>query len=245
MTRFFVEAAELPEWVEWLARRGHLTDLFQDGELGERDQMLTWWLVSRFALYHDKTLFALIGSHSIRLNPTLWKLLCWQMQHTIRESPDEAAITRWVLCLASAIPTGADTAALSWLGEACASVGATDSLLQVYQAMTAPLVQAPPRPGWRSSDMSQYYMEQLLSERIEPNLREMAEPLLVLTTMRLRTRHTVMTAWEEGDPNWHWDNFRRSAIEPHETERTIKERSTLWSTLRESAWSGWPPTRLT
>ena len=233
MTRFFVEAADLPEWVEWLARRGHLTDLFQDGELGERDRMLVSWLVSHFAMDHDDALFALIRGHGIRMNPTLWKLLCWQMQHTIRESPDEVVITRWVLCLASAIPTDADTAALSWLGEVCASVGATDSLLQVYEAMTAPLVHAPPRLGWRNSDMSHHYMEELLSERIKPNLREMAEPLLALTTMRLRARHGVLTAWEEGDATWHWDNFRRSAIEPNEQDNLRGEVDPLIDTARE------------
>ena len=233
MTRFFVETAELPEWVEWLARRGHLTDLFHDGDLSEQDQTLVSWLVSRFAMNHDDALFALIGSHGIRLNPTLWKLLCWQMQRSIKESLNEAVINRWVLCLASAIPTDADTAALSWLGEACASVGATDSLLQVYEAMTAPLVHAPPRLGWRNSDISHYYMEELLSDRIKPNLREIAEPLLALTTMRLRSRHAVLTAWEEGESTWHWDNFRRSAIEPHEQDNLHGEVDPLIDTARE------------
>ena len=233
MTRFFVEAAELPEWVEWLARRGHLTDLFHDGDLSEQDQTLVSWLVSRFAMNHDDALFALIGSHGIRLNPTLWKLLCWQMLRCIKESLDEAVINRWVLCLASAIPTDADTAALSWLGEACASVGATDSLLQVYEAMTAPLVHAPPRLGWRNSDISHYYMEELLSDRIKPNLCEIAEPLLALTTMRLRSRHAVLTAWEEGESTWHWDNFRRSAIEAHEQDDVQGDVDPLIDTARE------------
>ena len=233
MTRFFVEAAELPEWVEWLARRGHLSEVFQDGELGERDRMLVGWLVSRFAINHDDALFALMAGHGIRLNPTLWQMLCWQMQHSIRESPDEAVITRWVLCLASAIPTDADTAALSWLGEACASVGATDSLLRVYEAMTAPLVDAPPRFEGRNSDMFNYYMEELLSERIKPDLREIAEPLLALTSMRLRARHAVLTAWEEGNATWHWDNFRRSAIEPHEQDNLPGVVDPLIDTARE------------
>ncbi len=233
MTRFFVEAAELPEWVEWLARRGHLTDLFHDGDLSEQDQTLVSWLVSRFAMNHDDALFALIGSQGIRLNPTLWKILCWQMQHSIKESLDEAVINRWVLCLGSAIPTDADTAALSWLGEACASVGATDSLLQVYEAMTAPMVHAPPRLGWRNSDISHYYMEELLSDRIKPNLHEIAEPLLALTTMRLRSRHAVLTAWEEGESTWHWDNFRRSAIEPHGQDNLHGEVDPLIDTARE------------
>ncbi len=233
MTRFFVEAAELPEWVEWLARRRHLTNLFDDGELGERDRILVWWLVSRFAMSHDRSLFALMASHGTRLNPTLWQLLCWQMQHSIQEAPDEAVITRWALCLSSTIPTDADTSDLSWLGEACASARATDGLLHVYEAMTAPLVHAPPRLEWRNSDMFSYYMDELLSQRIKPNLHEIAEPLLALTTMRLRARHTVLTAWEEGDATWHWDNFRRSAIEPHEQDDLQGEVDPLINTARE------------
>ena len=77
-------------------------------------------------------------------------------------------MTRWVLCLASVIPTDADESALAWLGEASASVRATDSLLRVYYAMIARLDRAPPLLGWRSSDMFHHYLNELLSERIKP-----------------------------------------------------------------------------
>ena len=233
MTRFFVEAAELPEWIEWLAHRGHLTALFADGELNQRDQTLVWWLVSRFAITHDRALFALIGHYGHRLNPALWRQLCWQLQHSIQESPDEAVITRWVLCLASVIPKDADESALAWLGEASASVKATDSLLRVYYSMTARLDRAPPLLGWRSSDIFHHYLNELLSERIKPNLPEMAEPLLALTTMRLNARHAVLTAWDEGDATLHWDNYSRSAIEPHEQDDLNKDIDPLIDTARE------------
>ena len=232
-TRFFVEAAELPEWVEWLARCGHLTALFTNGELNQRDQTLVWWLASRFAIAHDGALFALIGRHDGRLHPALWRQLSWQLQHSIPESPDAAIMTRWVLCLTSTIPAEADDSALSWLAEACASVGATDSLLRLYEAMTARLDRAPPSTGWRNSDMYHYRMQELLSEWIKPNLPEMAEPLLAVTTMRLTARHAVLTAWEEGDATWHWDNFRRSAIEPHEQDNLNAEIDPLIDTARE------------
>ncbi len=232
-TRFFVEAAKLPEWVEWLADRGHLTTLFANGELTQQDQALVWWLVSRFAITHHNWLFALIRRHGSHMNPTLWKQLCWQMQHSIQESPDEAVITRWVLCLTSVIPTDADESALAWLGEACASVKATDSLLRVYYAMTARLDRAPPLLGWRSSSMFHHYLNEFLAERIKPNLPEMAEPLLALTTMRLNTRHTVLTAWNESDAPWHWDNYSRSAIEPHEQDDRDQDIDPLIDTARE------------
>ena len=233
MTRFFVEAAELPEWIEWLARRGHLNALFVDGELNPGDQILVWWLVSRFGITHDRALFALIGRYGHRLNPVLWRQLCWQMQHSIQGSPDKAVITRWVLCLAGVIPADADESALAWLGEACASVRATDSLLRVYYAMTARLERAPPLLGWRSSDMFHHYLSKLLSEGIKPNLPKMAEPLLALTTMRLNARYAVLTAWDEGDGTLDWDNFSRSAIEPHEQDDLNQEINPVIDTARE------------
>ena len=232
-TRFFIESAESPEWVEWLAQRGHLTGLFTDGELNEREQTLARWLVSRFAITHDSTLFALMERYGRRLNPTLWRLLSWQTKDSILQSPDAGVMTRWVLFLASVIPTDADDAALSWLAEACASVRATDSLLRVYEAMMKRPNQVPPRPEWRNSDMSHHYTQKILSECIRPNLPEMAEPLLVLVTMRLKERHAILAAWEGGDATLHWDNFSRSAIEPHEQDDLSQEIDPLIDAARE------------
>ena len=232
-TRFFVESAELPEWIDWLDGYGQLAALFTDGELGQRDQTLVSWLVSRFAISHSGALFALIGRHGGRLNPTLWQQLSWQMQHSISQSLDAKVVNRWVLCLTSTIPAEADEVALSWIAEACASVGATDSLLRVYDAMTARLDRAPPRLEWRNSDMFHYEMQKILSECIKPNLPDMVEPLLALTTMRLNSRHAVLTAWEEGDATWRWDNFGRSAIEPHEQDNLNGEIDPLIDTARE------------
>ena len=232
-TMFFVESAQLPEWVEWLAHSGHLAEMFTDGELSERDQMLGWWLVSRFAIDHDSAFFALIEHYDRRLNPTLWRLLSRQMQDSIAESPDATVMTRWVLFLASVIPTDADDAALSWLAEACASVRATDSLLRVYEAMMKRLNRVPPQPEWNNLVMFHHYAQKMLSECIRPNLPEMAEPLLALVTMRLRERHAILTAWEGGAATLYWDNFGRSAIEPHEQDDLSRGIDPLIDTTRE------------
>ena len=236
-TRFFTRSAASPEWIEWLDHRGHLTPLFTGGELCERDRMLVRWLVSRFALTHDDELFALIASHGRRLNLALWRELSWQMQESIPQSPDAAVMTRWVRCLASVIPTEADEAALSWLAEASASVDATDSLLRVYEAMTERIDRAPPPTEWHDSNPFHDVLQEMLSERIEPNLPEMAEPLLAVTTMRLNSRHAVLAAWEIGDATRDRDNFRRSAIEPHEQNDLNRDIDPLIDTARECL--GW------
>ena len=232
-TRFFIEAAELPEWIDWLNRRNLLDPLFANGELGQPEQMLVRWLVLHFSITHDGALFALLGHHSNWLNPVFWQQLCLQMQSSIQESPDEAVITRWVLFLASVIPTDADDAALSWLAEACACVRANGSLLRVYEAMMRRLTHVPPHPEWRNSDMFQYYTQQILSNCIKPNLPEIAEPLLAIVTMQFNERHAIGTAWHESDAKWSPDNYRRSAIEPHEQDNIGGEIDALINIARE------------
>ena len=233
MTRFFVDSADAPGWIDWLDRRGHLAGLFTDGELSQRDYILASWLVSHFAIANDSVLFALIARHGRRPNPVLWERLSRQMLHSIQEAPDAAVMTRWVLFLASVIPTEADEFVLSWLAEACASVRANGSLLRVYEAMTARLDRAPPSTGWPNPTWYNHVMQKLLSECITPNLPAMAESLLTITTMRLNSRHAMWTAWNEGDATWHLDNIRRSAIEPHEQDNLEGEIDTLIDTARE------------
>ena len=232
-TRFFVESAERPEWIEWLDRRGQLTALFTDGELSQRDQSLLHWLVSHFALSHDSMLFALMGRHGNRLNPVFWQSLSWKMQDCLQESPDPAVLTRWVLFLASGIPKEASEVALSWVAEACAAVGATDGLLRVYEALTAGFDRAPPSDQWISSVMFHYQAQEMLSKHIKPNLAEMAEPLLAVTTMRLNARYAVLNAWGQSYPTWDSDNIRRSAIEPHEQDDDAGEVGPLVDVARE------------
>ena len=232
-TRFFVETAEAPEWIDWLDGRGHLSALFTGGELSQRDQSLVRWLVSRFAIVHDGALFALIARHGRRLNPTLWWQLSRQMKESIPLSPDSAVTTRWVLCLTSVIPTDADEYALSCLAEACARVGATDSLLRVYEAMAERIDRAPPPTEWHDSNPFRDALQEMLSEYIKPNMREMAEPLLAVTTMRLNSRHAVLAAWAGGDATRDGDNSSRSAIEPHDQDDLNRDIDPLIDTARE------------
>ena len=215
-TRFFVEAAESPEWIDWLDHRGRLNTLFADGELSEQDQRLAWWLVSHFAVAHDDALFALIEHHGGRLNPILWQNLSGRMRHSIEESPDAAVMTRWLLFLTSVIPANTDTAVLSWLAESCASVEAMDSLLRVYSEMISQLNL--PIPMNQNMVMYNHYMRNMLTQCIKTNLPSVAESVLEMTSMRLSERHSMLMAWQEGNATWDSDDFSRSAIEPHEQD---------------------------
>lgn len=232
-TRFFVDVAESPEWIDWLDRRGHLNALFADRDISEQDWRLSRWLVSRFAMEHDSSLFALLQRHGGQLNPLFWQDFCWQIQDSTRQSPDAAVMTRWVLFLASVIPANANEIALSWVAESCARIGAMDSLLRVYEAMTAQINRAPPISSWGSSDMYHYEMQSILTDCITPNLPTIAESALEITSMRLSERHAMLMAWQEGDATWDSDDFSRSAIEPHKQDDFPRNIDALINTARE------------
>ena len=233
LTQFFTSEAVSPDWIGWLDRRGLLDALFADGKLSDQERILAGWLSGRFALAHDHALFRAIENHSSRLNPEFWKLLSWQMQDSISDSPDAAVMIRWVLFLSGNVPTNTEEAALSWLSKVCASIGATDSLLRVYEALTKRLNRVPPSDRWHRSDMFHHYMQELLEDCIKPNLPEIAEPLLVLTTARLNERYQISIAWEEGEATWDSDSYSRSAIEPHEQDELGQDVDALIDTTRE------------
>ena len=143
--RFFVESAELPEWIEWLDHRHHLDTLFADSELSEQERMLASWLSRSFALANDGALFRTIADHRSHFHPEFWMELSWQMQNSIGKSPDTAAMTRWVHFLARDTPSNGDNIALSWIAEAAASVGAAAPLMRTYEELTALINREPLR----------------------------------------------------------------------------------------------------
>ena len=214
LAQFFTTAAESPDWIEWLDRRGLLDALFTDDKLSVQEGMLASWLSRCFALAHDDTLFRTIESHRFRLNPEFWKLLNWQMQNSIPDSPDVAAMTRWVLFLASVTPSNGDDIALLWIAKAAASVGATDALLRTYEEMTALINRESPRGG-HISDRYHYELETMLTECLKPYLPQIAEWLLEVTARRLSERYSALSGWRQSESTWDSDSIFRSAIEPH------------------------------
>ena len=231
--RFFVESAELPEWIEWLDRRGYLAALFADGKLIDQERMLASWLSRCFALAHDDALFRTIEGHRFRLNPEFWKLLSWQMQNSIPDSPDTAAMTRWVLFLASDAPSNGDDIALLWIAKAATSVDATDALLRTYEAMTGLVNREPPRLGGRNSDRYHNELETMLTKCLKPNLPQMAESLLEISARRLSERHSALVAWRQSESNWDSDSISRSAIEPHSQDQFQNDVDALIDVARE------------
>ena len=215
LTRFFVQAAVLPQWVDWLDRRGHLGILFTDDELGERDAILSNWLATRFAAAHSDELFLVITRHGGRLNSHLWNRLSWSLRGADETSLDATVLARWVHFLSGSLPVHIDHVALSRLMSVCGELEAYVNLLQVYDIMTMSRNQVRPGNVRDASLNTRVRMEVLWAQCLEPHLQHIAHSLLDRTTLRLEDRRAAMVAWGQGSETWDPDSFGRSAIEPH------------------------------
>ena len=231
-TRFFVESAELPEWVEWLDRQGRLDRLFTDGDLEDRHAMLSRWLASRLVAEHSDALFSVIARHGGKLNPHLWTEIAWQLGASDNALPDKRIISRWVHFLVSCVPPNLDELWLSGLAQTCAKVGAFQNLLQVYDVIMAPGLQVRPASEWDSFGHRLHSTQSLWNECLKPNLSFIGHSLLERTTKRLEERRSAVVAWGEGNDTWDGDSFSRSAIEPHEQDNVPQNMDTLIDVAR-------------
>ncbi len=211
-TKFFVESAELPEWVAWLDRRGALHRLFAEGALDDQETTLSYWLVSRFATTHSDELFAVIARHGGRLNVHLWNRLAWSLRSSDEALLSPSVLSRWVHFLMTCVPQYLDEYALAELAQTCANLEAFQNLLQVYDVMTASRHQVRPKYDGRSRDSG---MQSIWETSLEPHLPAIAHSLLERTTIRLEERRSAIVAWGQGSETWDTDSFGRSAIEPH------------------------------
>ena len=230
-TRFFVEAAESPEWIAWLDNRNYLDALFSHGDLDRQHMMLSTWL-RRFAVEEPGALFSVIERHGSKLNPHLWNMIAWQMGHAAEPLPDQQILSRWVHFLMSVIPPDFNDALLKGIAENCANHGLMINLLQIYNTMTESRRQTDPRFARNNSDLYYYQIRTLWEQCLKPNVPEIAEPLLERTVQRLEERHSLILAWE-GEHTLDSGTFSRSAIEPHEQDRYSKGTDALIDIARD------------
>ena len=165
--RFFVEAAESPEWIAWLENRNYLDALFSHGALNQQEMMLSAWL-GRFTVEEPGVLFSVIERHGSRLNPHLWNMIAWQMGQTAEPLPDSQILSRWVHFLLSSTPLDFNDALLESLAENCATQGLLINLLQIYGAMTASRRQTDPQFARNRSDLFDYHIQSLWEKCLEP-----------------------------------------------------------------------------
>ena len=236
LLQFFVDAAQYPEWIAWLDRREHLIHLFRKDKLKDQDMILSKWLAGRFMRSHSSSLFSIISKYSGRLNRDFWGELLVKLS-SLEENPlDQKTLSRWIHILMSCVPVNVNKYLLLKLMTQCNKVGALQSLLQVYNVMTANLAWFLPDSDLRRYDSYDDYddqMKEIWIGCLKPNFPHIAHTLLEKTTMRLEQRHSARIAWNEDDNTTDYDSSRRSAIEPHEQDQRPYKIDPLIDVARE------------
>ena len=252
--RFFTDNARLPEWLIWLDNRNDLDRLFDQGEISERDHMFAWWLAEHYAVRCAPDLWLLIAKHGMRLHPGFW----WALGHEIglgHQHPiDEPTLARWVSLLLATAPTRPDNDVLHWLGERCVKVGAISSLLSLFDALADCRLALKKGFKWPEDGEEDrqprldidlvvvgehYALHKLWEKGLQPNLADVAKPLLSLTVRRLEERHATWRAWDKAGSDWDRDSWGRSAIEPHEQDKYPEALDVLIDAARDSLeWMG-------
>ena len=233
-TRFFTKAASDPKWIDWLDQRGILNALFGDGTLSERDQVLSWWLIDRFAYDQADKLFLLIGKHNMRLNPYFWDALGRTIGRE-EASQDKNILSRWISLLLDTTSMHESTNDLLYhIGKCCIRHEILDSLLQVFDTMASSRLRLKEGISRNSDDgdsesppvdmelplIGNYsQLERLWKGGLKPQLSQIAEPLLDLVIRRLKEQYHTSHAWQKATREYEHASYRRSAIEPHKQDK--------------------------
>jgi hypothetical protein len=230
-TRFFIDTAEMPEWIEWLDKRKLLDPLFSDGTLSKRDALLARWLIERFADRHFAALVLCMARHNMHINPYLWIELARQVALEQKDL-DEQALNRWISMLLSTMPAYVDNYSLLWLGERCIKVGAIQSLLKIFNALLKSSLFI--RPGFPLSESTNalatridpelrtvgdyYTLNQLWQLGLKSSIPQIAEQLFRVAIGHIEDRFHELQGWGLATPDGDIYSWQRSAIEPHEQD---------------------------
>ena len=169
LTRAFVLTADRPEWVGWLDLHGHLGAVFEDGQLGEVDQMLAAWLARRFVFSSPDELFRVFSQHGGKINSKLWNDLVYFL------SDDESQVlahpqvaSRWLHFLINSAPIDGDKTNLFKLAEVSHILGSPGHLLGAFGLITRPGPLMHPNPGFTNSALEGYHNRKLQSGILYP-----------------------------------------------------------------------------
>ncbi|HBC31605.1 MAG TPA: hypothetical protein DC024_10240 [Clostridiales bacterium] len=230
--RFFAKAASLPEWINWLDNRKHLDVLFADKLSKEQEPILAslaLWLSSKFAISHAENVMLLISKHGMYLNPILWEELINEI--ACAKEIDKNTLQRWVSLLLVTAPKSPNSWELMDLGEKCIQLGATFSLLAIFEAMIEEKCSIQRSIPWPiESEHSRidvilklvgdsHDLNELWERGLKPALPQICEFLLKLVIGHLEDHYYTLNAWQKANLKWDEFGIRRPTIEPHEQNK--------------------------
>lgn len=254
--KFFIHAADSPEWVAWLDERGYLDAFFRDEDLSESDYELARWLARSFVSTGPEELFALINKHKIKLHRDFWLFLLQQAGSSKSSPVSDSYLARWVSLLLSAAPsrhTSFSSCYLLFLGEHCIERGLTDSVVEIFEAMSVNQLTLP-RPLRRSceggeADLSigadfspaadSSDLDELWRKGLLPKLPQVVNRLLPAVVENLVKQHRALSVWGNANRAGNPITDSRSAIEPHDQDQYRRAIDTVIDAARDCLqWLG-------
>lgn len=246
--RFFTAVARDPAWIEWLDRKGHLANLFDNRSFNEQDNEqdaeFSRWLAENFAYQCPDEVFQLIGKHDMKLHPPFWSALGRVIRSN--DSPDENVLSRWMSVLLDTVPRNTSPMELSWIGEHCIKHKLPDDLLRIFDALATWHMQISKDP-WASvlqednipefkADMvliGDYHNLSKLWQGLKSELAQVAEDILERLVPRWEEMHSTLCVWGQADKKQEPFSRRRSAIEPHSQDRHPESVDVLIDAMRD------------
>ena len=220
--RFFTETASDSEWINWLYSGGHLSGLFQTGELTECQRHLAGWLSEKFLSQDAGKLFALVGLHGMCLNERFWFTLGGKVATAAADSLDTRTFSKWVSILLHSRALDAawnDLAIIfSGLGKRCSERGLNDLLIDIFDKLTEARLQL---STWRQSLESRPFgservLKNVWEEHLKPNLGTLAESVIEVAVQSLNGQYVENRIWQNPEIRFDPVSLHRSSIEPSE-----------------------------
>ena len=236
-TRFFTDAASDVEWIDWLDKRKHLESLFGNGAFGERDMRLARWLADKFVCDDSDELFLLIARHGMRMRRSFWSALARAVAS--KQGLDTGILSRWVAVLIDTAPRFDNQHALHRLGRRCIEAGMTNSVLDIFHAMST--IHLVAQPGFLDTRVTgelgllsdHYTINDIWEKGLKPALVEVAEQLLAEVVQNLTKQHRTLRAWQSADRSSDPTSYGRSAIEPHDQDKYREPTDVLIDAARD------------
>ena len=255
-TEFFTKSASHPEWIECLDKSGHLTPLFDNGQLRDNDRILSWWLIDRYLENHPNLIFRLISRHRTRLHPTFWNHIARMISRNTEISPNTKVLSQWILLLLSTAPDEEDihhgdhvftSNCLASIARRCIAHRMIEEVLLIFDAMIRSRLSIRDSYclfGDETEENLQFRLElplvgksnelnELWKAGLKLNLSQVAKPLLDRVVIRLEEQYLTLRTWGKTHGTWDPISDGRPAIEPHEKNLDTREIDVLINAARE------------
>lgn len=238
--RPFFNNAVHPDWIDWLDRRGLLSDLFGGRELSEVGEGLAGWLVAKFAT--DETqpyALQVIARHGNKLSLDTWRTIARQI--AVRDDLDlsATALSRWLVVLLAGGPRFGESTFLCWLATRAGKRGLGGHVLQIFSALLDPKIELEAGSSSLSVQVratpraDHHGLSEIWTKQLRAQIDVVAQPVLERCVRYFEQVRAITAAWN-GDEGSDVASYNRNAIEPHEQDKYAEAVDVVIDAARDS-----------